>query len=792
MPRQDANTPSRSTPRGNRGCLARLGLWFILLVVVPVGALVGLEFALRAAGVGTANSFFVARNIDGHRFSLTNRAFYQQFFANPIGKHWEGSEWAITREKAENELRVFIFGGSAAQGWPDPAYSFWRILQVMLEEAYPDADVRLYSAAHPGVNSHVMRQAAVACAAYEPDLFVVYLGNNEANGPFGAVYLDEDSTPEDVIKRVRLHLFFSGLRLLQLMHPTETSALYVDNVRQQFLAQGDPRLAVMSATFEDNLRATCAAGSEAGATVVLSTVGVNLRSCLPHTSLHIPPLTSTEITRWEAAFDEGKAAEDTQDWATALAAYQKAAAIGANHAELQFRLGNAYYALKDFARARDSYEMACDLDAFRSRAFRAMNEPIRKVAENTPHLAFMDGKGALAEASPHGVPGAEFFVDNCHLTFEGNYVLARATYAAAIPALEARFGAPRIQAVPSEAECRKLLALSPAIEKEQLRIVLNMAEQWNWRVDTRIEQRRNALEEATSGDWLADSAAAYATALETRPGDSYLHERYADCLLKQGRTEQALAEARRAVEQQPFSRSVLRLLARCQLDKGDSASAEGTLNRALRIEPNDAEAMALLGKVSETQGDVDAAADWLGKALAADPAQPEAWVALANLYTRAGDFKKAMETLVSAIEFAPRAFEVFDALEILLREHVPAETRVAIWRKVVDENPEAVRASFVLAMARVSAGDPEAALADYARAAEHMPNDPAVSFNWAQALVQLNRLDEAHARLDEALRANPHLAGAHTLLVEVLEKLGLPAEATAAREHAMALGYAVP
>ena len=36
------------------------------------------------------------------------------------------------------------------------------------------------------VNSHVMLPVAKACLEYDPDFLVVYMGNNEVAGPFGA------------------------------------------------------------------------------------------------------------------------------------------------------------------------------------------------------------------------------------------------------------------------------------------------------------------------------------------------------------------------------------------------------------------------------------------------------------------------------------------------------------------------------------------------------------------------------------------------------------------------------
>ena len=71
------------------------------------------------------------------------------------------------------------------------------------------------------------------------------------------------------------------------------------------------------------------------------------------------------------------------------------------------------------ATAQKEFAAARDLDALRFRCDSRLNEIIRQQAEGDVALA--DGERALAEASPSGIPGAEFFYEHVHLTFQGNY-----------------------------------------------------------------------------------------------------------------------------------------------------------------------------------------------------------------------------------------------------------------------------------------------------------------------------------------------------------------------------------
>jgi len=56
---------------------------------------------------------------------------------------------------------------------------------LLLDARYPGVRFEVVNAGM-AVNSHVTRQSALGLARHEPDLFVVYLGNNEVVGPYGA------------------------------------------------------------------------------------------------------------------------------------------------------------------------------------------------------------------------------------------------------------------------------------------------------------------------------------------------------------------------------------------------------------------------------------------------------------------------------------------------------------------------------------------------------------------------------------------------------------------------------
>src|SRR5262249_27650003 len=131
-------------------------------------------------GYGYPTRFFVP--LAGGSF-VTNRCFAWRFLDRPTAPRPHPS--VLPAAKAPGTVRIFLLGEDAAFGTPDPSYSFGRILEVMLGQRRPDTRCETITAAAPALDSHAIRAIAADCARHRPDLFLVYMGNNEVVGPHG-------------------------------------------------------------------------------------------------------------------------------------------------------------------------------------------------------------------------------------------------------------------------------------------------------------------------------------------------------------------------------------------------------------------------------------------------------------------------------------------------------------------------------------------------------------------------------------------------------------------------------
>ena len=587
----------------------------ITVVLAPVVLLGGLELGLRLLGVGHPAGFTVPCTVRGHPAACPNPDFALRFFPPGLGR--QPTPFVLPEEKGPRTVRVVVLGESAAQGDPEPTFGVSRFLEAMLEEAAPGVRFEVVNAGVVAINSHVLVPMARDLARHAPDVVVVYAGNNEVVGPYGPGTVLTGRTPG--LGLIRASIALGTTRLGQLLgalgRPRGKDApgewrgmeLFLDHQ----VRADDPGMAQVYRGFRENMAEVVAAFRERGARVVVSTVGTRLRDFAPFASAHRPGLDAPALERWKTAVARGEAAEQARRPGDALAAYREAEAIDGTFAELQYRIGRTALAAGDESLAQERLARARDLDTLRFRADGPLVRLTAEVARTAgPGVELVDGAGALAAASPDGLPGPELFWEHAHLTPEGNEVLARALFPAVVRALPASAGVHDV-APPSHERLAARLALTGynryLVAKEVLRRLarppftgqldhaLQLAEVERVRDDGALEPY-----EATE--------AAYQAALARDPEDPWLHWNHAILLdnrdvflARRGESDagRAVPEYQRVLQTLPrFSEARIRLAeAFARLGRLDEAEAQ--CREALRVRPDDAQARATLAYVAE-------------------------------------------------------------------------------------------------------------------------------------------------------------------------------------------------
>jgi tetratricopeptide (TPR) repeat protein len=545
-----AGAPGPAAPpkRISRKQWAARGLLALLAPLVVLGLVEG---GLRFAGVGYPTAFWVRQP---HSSVCTdNSKFVWQFYSPKT--NLKPNPFAVQPPKPAATVRIVVLGESAAAGTPEPAYSFGRVLERMLRDRFPQRRVEVINAAMRGVNSHVLVQAARDCAELEPDLFVIYMGNNEVVGLHAPGPNSGWLTAHLRLLRATQRLRSS--RVGQLLFPLtqrwnaggvagekQDAAFF----RAHRLAADDPRRAAVYANFRANLEEMLAAAEAGRARAVVSGVAVNLGDCPPLGSLHRTGIAAADLAAWEAAYRAGAEAEQNGNCAAARERYQAALKLDDHFAELHFRLARCCRALGEHAEAARHFTLANEWDALQFRAHGPLNRIAEEVAQARRErgVEWVDAARGFAdsELSDHGVPGARLFYDHVHLNFDGTHALASALYPAVVRALGGSLGSPARGGVEvlSRDECARRLAFTRVDEAQATAAMLRMTgdppftEQYD-----QAERQRRAGESLTNrfsgpnqGD-LDRAVESYRAAMKLAPDDWQLGFSLARLLFSFGR-----------------------------------------------------------------------------------------------------------------------------------------------------------------------------------------------------------------------------------------------------------------
>ncbi|HUW19268.1 MAG TPA: tetratricopeptide repeat protein [Sedimentisphaerales bacterium] len=610
---------------------------FAAVTFVPLVLLVTLELALRAFGFGYPPGAIIKSRMNGRKVYARNIRFGWRFFPANISR--ECDPFVLPVKKAGNSFRVFVLGASAAAGEPETGYSFGRMLERMLERRYPQLKIELVTLAMAAINSHAVLEIAADCAAHEPDLFVVYLGNNEVIGPYGPGTVFSPFLHN--LTLIRAGIAVKATRVGQLItsiadnltagsgRPKRWGGLEMFLDRQ--VPADSPALEPVYKHFERNLRDICRIASRAGAEVILCTVGSNLRDNPPFASQHDSGLSDKDRSDWQKLYDEALCLEQDGRFTEAVGRYHAALDVDDAFAECHYRLANCYVQTGSYEKARDGYVRARDLDTLRFRADSRINHIIRSVAAETAASGTIlaDAAQVFERNSPHWMPGSELFLEHVHLNFHGNFILARTVLEAAEKIL-AR-GNPAFTAqgsVLSEQDCAELLAFSKWDHYRLIRYVFEEFIQTGpfarqaYHEHT-VEQFRGeiaALEAScTQPEALKQAAAAYKKALSLDPSDAKLRFMYARFLaLGVGDKAGAIEQLREAIKLLPDDFRSYNMLGELLCEPGKRHEAVESFQRCLEIKPTCASANLNLGQTLARSGDLKPAVSHLRRVITLD------------------------------------------------------------------------------------------------------------------------------------------------------------------------------
>ncbi|MCU0916233.1 MAG: tetratricopeptide repeat protein [Planctomycetes bacterium] len=755
-------TAEKRTPedRKQSGRARKPAWWLRLLAALlsPILFLAGIELVLTLVGYGHPQRFLVPWKSSGRTVYLANSHYGEHFVPKELSRT---PEPCVLGPKGDSTIRIFVLGSSAAYGDPEPAYGFCRQLEVLLHEHAEGKSFEVVNAAMTAMNSHVVRRVAQDCARHQPDLFLVYLGNNEVVGPYGPPTLPDSLYAHrrfinaciTAKKQTRIGQLLKNLsQTLHTRGRPEKKWQGMESFLASRITADDPKLKDCYRHFRDNLDDIVQTAQRCGAGVILCTVPTNLRSCAPFGSEHKPGLTADQLARWDESFQQGRDLERAGRWAEALSAYETAQQIDDSHAALAFCLGTCLEALGRTEEAKPLFVTARDRDVLRFRADSELLNVIRETAQAyaAQRIRLLDLETELSagwDGSPRVDP-ADPFVDHVHLGFRGNFLAARAALSVIRELMpQAGLREPRLPEGELLDLCRRRLLFDA---QEQYRLAMVMYRRktlppFESQINHEAEMAslRDELVRLRRAEQTPDSASLQ-EALQRRPTDTYLILRQGQFLIETGRPREAIEWYRKTLDARPSDMRIRVALA--QLLAQSAARKEAVELLTSRQTPDRLsrrDALLLLGAHCASGGYIPQAAAIYEDLGRQDGRNVDVLVNRAAAALHAGDLPAMKQYLDNALTRAPAS--------------VQALTNMGNY--YAKEN------------------QPRAAQQWFARAVQAQPQNPFAHLGLALQSVRLNEMDKALVHATRAMTLKPDFLEAHLLLAGLYDKAGRKDEA---------------
>lgn len=724
----------------------RLWLFRIVALLFPLACIAGLEFGFRLAGVGYPTSFFVPV-ADRPGYLHDNYQFAWRFFPRALARTPQPS--VVSREKPATVKRILVFGGSAAMGDPEPAYGLPRMLRVVLQERFPQFEFEVVNCAVTAINSHVVRHIASDSRAIDADAWVVYMGNNEVHGPFGAGTVFGARGRPLWLNQATLAFQRSSFgQWAVAMRGDGDSAVPQDwGGMKMFLDQrvrhDASELNAVYANLQHNLEAILSLGASQNVPVVVSTVVSNLRDFVPFVSVHRESLTQDEMQAWTAAYEEGIRRQAAGDFTGALAHFDEAAKIDATFAELQFRTGQCHLAGGDATAARECFVAARDYDALRFRADSRMNQMIRDVADQS-NAQFVDAVEQFDRASPDGIVGNNLLHEHVHLNFQGNYELACLL-------------ADRLATCKGWATADGVAAGHPTVELCRERLVYSTFHEMQVKQEMRgrlaappfSDQSSFAQRDAT----LARELDGLARTLTPELGRSTLQQ-FDDALMRD-----------------PDDWMLRRQLAVLLDSIGDLPRAKAEFERIVQLIPHHAESHFRLGALCSRMKEYAAAEDSFRQAIDLRPDFARAWNSLGICLSHLDRFDESYSCFAEAVRLRSSFAEPYVNWGLVLANQDETASAMEKYRAALEVDANYVPAHQQLGRALFAADDFGSALPHFVAIANARPGDAAAHLELGLVCLRLpDQLEQARRSLQRALQLDPN----NRLAVEALSRLPPP------------------
>jgi len=276
----------------------------------------------------------------------------------------------------------------------------------------------------------------------------------------------------------------------------------------------------------------------------------------------------------------------------------------------------------------------------------------------------------------------------------------------------------------------------------------------------------------------APAVAEFRAAVALDPDDENLQLQLAVALSKNGEAGAAIDSLKAYIAAHPEVETSYLALARLYRETGLEGLAESTYLRLLKERPDLREAKLDLARFYESApGSLDRALEIYRQLLAEDPADSRLRHHLAAVLISVGKLGAARDELEALLQFDPGNLEARRKLGLIAIEQERWSDAVALFRGLVEEQPDFDQVRYYLGVAYERQGDLPAALDSFAAIADDSSFADDALMHRAYLLDSLERTGEAIALLEARLKSPADRADVYIFLSSLYGATGQDAAA---------------
>lgn len=699
-----AAVPAPSTPR-KPSRIKQVIFIITASLGIPIILFLGLEFELRASGYGYTTTFFIKKEIDRKPVFVNNPEFGLRFFPKPLLR--KSDPLVVPSVKDDRTIRIFILGSSAALGDPNPSFGFGRILEKMLQARYPQRQFEVVNAAMTAINSHVVAPIARECLQRQPDLLILYMGNNEVIGPFGAASVISPYSSNLFFIRSRLTLLTwkTGQWLQNLLGRTTPSSNQLQQWKgmemlseKNYVRWNDPHLNNVHNHFLANLQTICSQSGAAQVPILVCTVGTNLKDFPPLASLHDPQLKNESLDDWKTLYQKGIDEETASRFAEALGAYRQAEKIDAHFADLHYRMGRCALQTGNAPQAKEYFVRAREEDALRFRADTEINKLIRNAASQKEKsgIYLADVEKTLEDRSRNQIPGDEFFHEHVHLNFSGNYQVARSLIDAVERALAQKMQ-PETAAgsILEEKEVKERLAYTLWDRYQSLKNIIARISVYPFTQqighDERLQKMKAeaaSMEKIMTLQLIHQHKGQYQQAIELSPHDWQIHYHFGRLLMAAQCQIEAVTQFQLVAQSIPHHPGAFFDLGVAYLESGDYPNALARFQQTLAMQPDYRDAEYNIAITLSKQNKTNEAIQKYREILQKDPSYENAYYQLGSIYFQKQEWDFAEQNFTKVIELNPQSMDAYISLGLIQGKRGDYQKALEIFERALKYHPD--------------------------------------------------------------------------------------------------------